>query len=85
MYEINSEEFIVHYDMDSFYASVELLDRPDLKDKVVVIGGNGMIATSNYAARKYKIRSAMPMYIAEEICRKCSKLTPFSNGRRQTL
>ena len=70
MYEKRPEEFIVHYDMDSFYASVELLERPDLKDEVVVVGANRMIATSNYAARKYKIRSGMPMHIAEEICKK---------------
>ena len=68
MYEEVPEEFVVHYDMDSFFASVELLERPDLKDKVVVIGSNNMVATSNYVARKLKIRSAMPYYVAEHIC-----------------
>ena len=68
MYQNSPEEFIVHYDMDSFYVSVELLERPELAEKVVVVGGR-IISTSNYKARKYKIRSAMPMFIAEEICR----------------
>ena len=69
MYQKRTEEFVIHYDMDSFYASVELLERPELRDKAVVVGKNRMIATSNYVARKYKIRSGMPMYIADEICR----------------
>ena len=73
MYQTGPEEFVIHYDMDSFFASVELLERPELRDEVVVVGKNRMIATSNYAARKYKIRSGIPMYIADEICRQFSR------------
>ena len=73
MYIENPEEFIVHYDMDSFFASVELLDKPHLKDKIVVVGSNNMIATSNYVARKLKIKSGMPFYVAEHICNELGK------------
>ena len=61
--------------MDSFFASVELLERPELKNKVVVIGSNNMVATSNYEARKLKIRSAMPYYVAELICREMGEFS----------
>ncbi|MFV4979505.1 DNA polymerase IV [Lactobacillus delbrueckii] len=57
---------IIHLDMDAFYASVEMRDRPELANKAVVIaqdprktGGHGVIATANYRARKYGVGSAM--------------------------
>ena len=74
MYKTHDEEFILHYDLDSFYASAELLDRPELEHKVVVVGNKTMVATSNYQARKFKIRSAMPIFIAEAICKYMSKI-----------
>jgi hypothetical protein len=58
----------VHIDMDSFYASVEIRDRPDLADKPVAVGGMSMISTSNYVARKFGVRSAMPGFIAVKLC-----------------
>ena len=62
---------IIHIDMDSFYASIEIRDNPYLKDKPVAIGssGRGVLCTCNYEARKYGIHSAMPTYKA---LRKCS-------------
>lgn len=58
---------IIHLDMDAFYASVEMRDHPDLRDKAVVVAhdprdnnGHGVITTANYIARKYGIGSAMP-------------------------
>lgn len=57
---------IIHLDMDSFYASVEMRDNPALAKKAVVIaqnplehGGHGVVATANYRARKYGVGSAM--------------------------
>ncbi|KAJ3197630.1 hypothetical protein HK101_002058 [Irineochytrium annulatum] len=58
---------IVHIDMDAFYASVEELDRPDLKDKPMAVGGS-VLTTANYVARKYGCRSAMAGYIAKKLC-----------------
>jgi DNA polymerase kappa len=55
-------------DMDMFYAAVEIRDRPELKDLPVAVGGSAMISTSNYVARKYGVRAAMPGFIAKKLC-----------------
>ncbi|KAM3586324.1 hypothetical protein VKS41_002847 [Umbelopsis sp. WA50703] len=59
--------------MDAFYASVEELDQPHLKNVPMpgsfqAVGGMGMLCTSNYEARKFGVRSAMPGYIAIKLC-----------------
>ncbi|ODQ51250.1 DNA/RNA polymerase [Saitoella complicata NRRL Y-17804] len=58
---------IVHVDCDAFYASVEELDRPELKDIPMGVG-MGVLTTANYHARKFGVRSAMPVYIAKKLC-----------------
>jgi DNA polymerase kappa len=55
-------------DMDMFFAAVEIRDQPHLKDLPVAVGGMGMISTSNYVARKYGVRAAMPGFIAKKLC-----------------
>eukprot|EP01040_Poterioochromonas_malhamensis_P011554 gene11554-12601_t len=55
-------------DMDMFFAAVEIRDRPELKDLPVAVGGIGMISTSNYVARQYGVRAAMPGFIAKKLC-----------------
>lgn len=63
---------IIHCDCDSFYASVELRDRPELASHPVAVGGSpdrrGVVATCNYEARKYGVHSALPMRIALRRC-----------------
>lgn len=59
---------IVHVDMDAFYAAVEMRDSPDLKDKPMAVGSMSMLSTSNYHARKYGVRAAMPGFIAKKLC-----------------
>ncbi|XP_036382733.1 DNA polymerase kappa [Megalops cyprinoides] len=59
---------IVHVDMDAFYAAVEMRDCPELKDKPMAVGSNSMLSTSNYHARKFGVRAAMPGFIAKKLC-----------------
>ncbi len=65
-------ENIIHIDMDAFFASVEELDNPDLKGKPVAVCGKiserGVISTANYVARKYGVKSAMPVKQALNLC-----------------
>eukprot|EP00041_Stephanoeca_diplocostata_P038618 m.1533101 g.1533101 ORF g.1533101 m.1533101 type:complete len:348 (+) comp25243_c0_seq3:2682-3725(+) len=64
----NLSRCIVHVDMDMFYAAVEMRDDPSLREKPMAVGGIGMLSTSNYAARKFGVRAAMPGYIALKLC-----------------
>ena len=61
---------IAHIDCDAFYASVEKRDRPELKDRPVIVGGGvrGVVTTACYIARTYGARSAMPMFKALKLC-----------------
>ena len=62
---------IAHIDMDYFFAQVEELEDPSLKNKPFAVGGmgrRGIISTCNYVARRYGVRSAMPTFMAKEKC-----------------
>jgi DNA polymerase IV len=70
---------IMHLDLDAFFASVELLERPELRGLPVIVGGRGgrsVVTAATYEARKYGVNSAMPMSIALRRCPNAVVLEP---------
>ena len=67
------EHAVAHVDMDAFYVSVELISRPDLRGKPVIVGptdpdSRGVVMTASYEARKFGVHSALPIAIARRRC-----------------
>jgi nucleotidyltransferase/DNA polymerase involved in DNA repair len=67
---------IIHVDLDAFFAAVEQRDRPELRGKPVIVGGDptdkrytrGVVSTASYEARKFGVHSAMPLRTAYQLC-----------------
>jgi DNA polymerase-4 len=78
---------IAHMDCDAFYASVEKRDRPELRDRPVIVGGGkrGVVTTACYIARLSGVRSAMPMFKALKACPEAVVVKPdFSKYRAES-
>ena len=72
---MNEGKIIAHLDLNAFFAAVEEKNNPALKGKPVIVGadpkggsGRGVVSTCNYEARKYGVRSAMPISKAYSLC-----------------
>lgn len=82
------DRIILHCDMDSFYASVELLDYPELKDKPVAVCGNpknrhGIILAKNTPAKKFKIKTAETVWQARKKCPDLILLPPHHDKYKE--
>ena len=65
------QTYIAHFDLDAFFVSVETILDPSLKGKAIIVGGSkerGVVSTCSYEARKYGVKSAMPMARAMALC-----------------
>ena len=73
---------VLHIDMDAFYASVELISRPELKGTPVIVGGGSrsVVLSATYEARRFGVHSAMPMTRARRLCPQATVVEP-SHGR----
>ncbi|WP_443627202.1 DNA polymerase IV [Arthrobacter hankyongi] len=70
---------IMHVDMDAFFVSVELLERPELRGRCVIVGsesGRAVVLSASYEARRFGVRSAMPMARARRLCPQAVVIEP---------
>jgi DNA polymerase IV len=76
---LDTDCMVLHVDMDAFYVSVELIDRPELKGQPVIVGGGGgrsVVLSASYEARRAGVHSAMPMGRARRLCPQAVVIEP---------
>ncbi|TFC95796.1 MULTISPECIES: DNA polymerase IV [Cryobacterium] len=82
----DSTATLLHIDLDAFFASVELLDHPELVDRPVIVGhrsGRSVVTAANYVARRYGVNSAMPMALALRRCPAAVVLEPHMSRYKE--
>lgn len=82
----SSTATILHVDLDAFFASVELLDRPEIAHLPVIVAGKSarsVVTAANYAARKFGVRSALPLAQAMRLCPSAIVLEPHFEKYRE--
>ena len=86
-HKLNEYRYILHADLDAFYASVEQTDNLELKGKPVVVGAppeaRGVVAAASYEAREFGIHSAMPMRTAIGMCHNLIRVSPRFHRYRE--
>lgn len=83
--DVRPKRVIAHLDCDAFYVSVELLRRPELHGKAVIVAGSGpraVVTTASYEARRYGVGSAMPASRARRLCPHAIVLPPDFDSYR---
>jgi DNA polymerase kappa len=81
-FALHEKECAVCVDMDAFFAAVECLDAPELKNIPMAVGSSAMLSTANYEARKFGVSAAMPGYIAMKLCPEL-RIVPLSYEKYQ--
>ncbi|VDM55470.1 unnamed protein product [Angiostrongylus costaricensis] len=72
--------------MDAYFAAVEMRDEPRLRTVPMAVGSSAMLSTSNYLARRFGVRAAMPGFIAKKLCPQLEVVPgSFDSYRRESV